>query len=211
MKNLLLRTLLLSLMLILAAFPTGMALAKEISSITVSGPGINGEISINDPEVLRDLLEAGFIDQVGYMAKPGVELGTPYTISVVLDLDGKSVPFLQMEYYPLEKGQAGYVHYIWRNNGGSMQKQDEWGLMALPADALFRELMTAKGIALQSALKTAPAAAGPAAVEPAAQAAPASLAQLAQPVPIALAAVIALLAAAGLLLRRRVLQRPTSR
>ena len=147
------------------------------------------------------LMQAGFIDQAGMMVKPSRELGTPYTITVMLDLDGRQVPFIRMDYYPLSDGEAGYLHYTGRLDGSSLRTVDEWGLMPLQADGLFRRLMAAEGIELQSGLVMRSAA--PAAAEPASGVVvPVGSNALNRPV-LAAAIVLVLLAAAGLLLRRR--------
>jgi hypothetical protein len=206
MKNRFFRITCLVLLLILVGLPTGMAAAKSINAIAISGPGIDGQITLNDPGDMLELMQAGFIDQAGMMVKPSRELGTPYTITVMLDLDGKSVPFLRMDYYPLSEGEAGYLHYTGRLDGSSLRTVDEWGLMPLQADGLFRRLMADEGIALQSAVAVAPeAAANPAPVvaDPAAGVLiPDGNNMFNWPVLVAAIALV-LLAAAGLLLRRR--------
>ena len=120
------------------------------------------------------------------------------------------VPFVQMVYYPTNEGQAGYLHYIGKLEGETLQPVDEWHLMQLDADQAFRNLMTANNITLQTALVTAPAAAAPAAqVEPvsAPVTAPAPL-QTSYLIPAVIAAIL-LLAGTGLILKRRTVNHPT--
>jgi hypothetical protein len=201
MKNRFFRITCLVLLLILVGLPTGMAAAKSINAIAISGPGIDGQLTLNDPGAMLELMQAGFIDQAGMMVKPSRELGIPYTITVMLDLDGRQVPFIRMDYYPLSEGEAGYLHYTGRLDGSSLRTVDEWGLMPLQADGLFRRLMADQGIALQSAVAVAPApAANP---DPAAGVIlPDANHVLNRPI-LAAAIALVLLAAAGLLLRRR--------
>jgi hypothetical protein len=117
---------------------------------------------------------------------------------------------VQMVYYPTNEGQAGYVHYIGRLEGETLQAVDEWHLMRLDADRAFRGLMTANNITLQSALITAPAAAAPAVdVEPVnVPAASSARTQVPYLLPIVIAAIL-LLVGAGFALRRRTVSHPT--
>ena len=191
------------LLILLAAIPTLVVFAKEISAMTISGPGIKGEIKFDAHDDMYNLMDAGLIDTNGFMAAPKQELGTPYTINVFLNLDGKVVPFIRMDYYPMEPGQAGYVHITGRLDSESLREANDWAVMPLKADDLLRKLLDARGIALQSAVAAAAPAANPAGAAPAA---PLAATRTMQPAYIALfaaLAAIALLAGAGLLLRRR--------
>lgn len=200
----------------LVAIPTFVVFAKEISSIDVSGPGIEGEITLEGSQDMYDLLDAGFIDTMGVMSAPTQKLGTPYTILVNLDLEGKIVPFVGMEYYPMQEGRAGYVHITGRFDGNSdLEAADQWSVMPTRADTLFRKLMSARGVTLQQAVfeaASAPevAAPAPAVVQPevaAPASAPARVRLPALPLALAAAAGLIVLAGAGLLLRRRALSR----
>jgi hypothetical protein len=182
----------------LLAASTLLAFAKEIDALSISGPGIKGEASFNDPQGLMKLMESGFFDQGGAI-KPAGDLGQGYTITAFLNLDGKSVPFVQMVYYPAETGQTGYVHYTGRLNGDSMETTpvDQWSTVPPQAAAAFSELMSTHGIALQAAVVAAPAKTSPAAQGASAASPSAGY--------IALAAGLAVLVGAGLLNRRKAL------
>jgi len=197
----------LSLIMLIAllAIPTLVVFAKELGLLTVSGPGIKGELTLKDPNEMMKLEQSGFFDQTSYMKAPE-NLGQGYNITAHLNLDGKMVPFVQMVYYPAEEGKPGYVHYTGRLNGESLKTADQWGTLRLEADTAFRSLMTANNITLQSALIKAPAEvapAEPAVVEPVV--APAVSPMPAQPPYgiLALVTTILLLVGAGLVLRRR--------
>src|SRR6266511_4024950 len=156
-------TLFLILMIALLAIPTFVVLAKELGMLTISGPGIKGELTLNDPKAMMDLEQKGFFDEATLSQPPkNLNLEAGYTVTSHLNLDGKVVPFVKMVYYPTSEGQAGYVHYIGRLDGESLKTVDEWHLMRLDADKAFRGLMIANNITLQSALITAPVAAAPA-------------------------------------------------
>ena len=199
------------LVIALLAIPTFVVFAKELGMLTISGPGIKGELTLKDPKAMMNLEQSGFFDEATLSKPPkNLNLDAGYTITAHLNLDGKVVPFVQMVYYPTNEGQAGYVHYTGRLDGETLKTVDEWHLMRLDADKALRSLMSANNITLQSALITAPAAAAPAVVEepvavPVATPAPIQTSYL---IPIAIAAFL-LLAGAGFVLRRRTVSHPT--
>ena len=199
------------LVIALLAIPTLVVFAKELGMLTISGPGIKGELTLNDPKAMMDLEQKGFFDAATLSQPPkNLNLEAGYTVTSHLNLDGKIVPFVQMVYYPTSEGQAGYLHYIGRLEGETLQPVDEWNLMRLDADKAFRNLMAENNVTLQSALLTVPAVAAPAAeVEPASApvTAPAPL-QIPYLIPAVITALM-LLAAAGLILRRRTVNHPT--
>ena len=204
----------LSLIVLIAllAIPTLVVFAKELGLLTISGPGIKGELTLSDPKDMMNLEQSGFFDQA-VLAKAPAELGEGYAITAHLNLDGKVVPFVEMVYYPTEAGQPGYVHYTGRLNGETLQKVDEWNILSGDADTVFRSLMTANNITLQSALIRAPAAvapAAPAAVEPIVV--PAVSPTPAQPPYgiLALVTIILIVAGAGLAVRRRTVGHPSA-
>ncbi|HLO34016.1 MAG TPA: hypothetical protein VK249_33030 [Anaerolineales bacterium] len=195
--------LLLVLVVALLAIPTFVVFAKELGKLTISGPGIKGDVTLNDPKAMMGLQESGFFDQAALVKPPeNLNLKAGYTVTAHLNLDGKTVPFVQMVYYPTSEGKPGYVHYTGRLNGETLQTVDEWNILSKSADTAFRSLMTANKITLQSALITAPAAAAPA-VEPvtAPAAAPARIPT--SSMILALVAAALLLAGAGFIVRRR--------
>ena len=207
----------------LLAISTSVVFAKELGLLTISGPGIKGEMNLDDHESMMDLERTGFFDQAS-LIKPPENLGEGYNITAHLNLDGKLVPFVEMVYYPTEEGQPAYVHYTGRLNGEKLQPVDEWRTLNRSADTVLRNLLVANDIAVQSALVKAPPAAE--VVEPPApaketinepvtvpQAAPASASPApAQPsylIPAVMAAIL-LVAGAALVLRRRAFGHPTT-
>ena len=196
----------LSLVLVLLAISTSVVFAKELGLLTISGPGIKGEVSLNDHEAMMNLEQSGFFDQA-ILAKPPKDLGEGYNITAHLNLDGKLVPYIQMVYYPTNEGQSGYVHYTARLEGETLQAIDEWHLLNQKADGALRDVMTANKIVVQSALITA-------VVEPAKEpvAAPASSpapTQIPYLIPALVVSILALMGF-GLALRRRVVSHPTT-
>jgi hypothetical protein len=195
----------------LLAIPTFVVLAKELGMLTISGPGIKGELTLNDPKAMMNLEQNGFFDEATLSKPPeNLNLDAGYTVTAHLNLDGKVVPFVKMVYYPTNEGQAGYVHYIGRLDGETLKAVDEWHLIRLDADKAFRGLMIANSITLQSALITAAVAAAPVVDDepvtvPAASPAPTQVPYL---IPIGIAAIL-LLVGAGFALRRRTVSHPT--
>ena len=196
------------LVLALVAIPTAVVFAKELSSLTITGPGIKGELSLKDPDSMMKLEQSGFFDQAVLTKAPkDLNLDAGYKITAVLNLDGKMTPFVQMVYYATEADQPGYVHYTSRLKGDSLQPVDEWNILSRSADDAFRTMMAASKITLQSALvaatvKSDAPAAAPAAVQPV-TAPVAHRATL--PIPyilLAASAMLVLLVGAGLAIRR---------
>jgi len=199
------------LVIALLAIPTFVVFAKELGMLTISGPGIKGELTLNDPKAMMDLEQKGFFDEATLSQPPkNLNMEAGYMVTAHLNLDGKVVPFVQMVYYPTNEGQAGYLHYIGRLKGETLQPVDEWHLMRIDADTAFRTLMTANNITLQTALVTTSAAAAPAVeAEPASAPVPAPVAlQIPYLIPAVIAALL-LLAGAGLILKRRTVNHPT--
>ena len=201
---------LLMLVLALLAIPTFVVFAKELGKLTITGPGIKGELTVNDPNFTLE--KTGFFDQAALTKVPeNLDLDAGYSITAHINLDGKTVPFIQMVYYPTKEGESSYLHYTGRLVGESLQTVDEWGILNRNADGALRKLLTANNVTVQSALVAASVKAEAPAEAPAISAAPAEPASVpvTSPAPlqiryVALAVIAAiLLAGAGLMIRRR--------
>jgi hypothetical protein len=204
------------LIIALLAISTSVVFAKELGLLTISGPGIKGEVSLNDHDAMMNLEQSGFFDTAALAKAPG-GLGEGYNITAHLNLDGKLVPFIQMVYYPTNEGQSGYVHYTGRLEGDTLQAVDEWHILNRKADGALRDLMTTNGISIQSALIPAPAVVEPAkepVAAPAVESVPASAAspspvQMPYLIPVLVVIVLTLMGAA-LALRRRTVRHSTA-
>ena len=204
------------LILALLAISTSVVFAKELGLLTISGPGIKGEVSLNDHDAMMNLEQSGFFDQA-FLSKPPKDLGEGYNITAHLNLDGKLVPYIQMVYYPTSEDQSGYIHYTARLEGETLQAIDEWHLLNSKADGALRDVMTANNITVQSALVQAPAAVEPAKESVAAPAVESVAAPAASPAPTqmpylipALVVTILALMGAALAVRRRTVSHPTT-
>lgn len=204
------------LVLALLAVSTSVVFAKELGLLTISGPGIKGEVSLNDHDAMMNLEQSGFFDQA-FLAKPPKDLGEGYNITAHLNLDGKLVPYIQMVYYPTNEGQSAYIHYKGRLEGETLQAIDEWHLLNQKADTALREVMSANNITVQSALVKAPDVVAPAKEPVAAPEVEIVTAPKASPAPLqmpylipALVVGILVLVGAALALRRRTVSHPTA-
>jgi len=206
------RFLFLVLVIVLLAIPTLVVFAKELGSLTIAGPGIKGDLTLNDPKSMMNLEQSGFFDQTAFIKPPdNLNMDGGYSITSHLNLDGKVVPFVQMVYYPISEDKPGYVHYTGRLNGETLEPVDEWNILSLSADKSFRALMTANNVALQSALVVA-AVKAQEPVAPAAKSATAPAPTPAIPTSyfvLAVAAIL-LLAGTGLVIRRRTISHTTT-
>ncbi len=200
---------LLLLVLALVGIPTAVVFAKELGALTVTGPGIKGELTLKDPNFMMKLEQSGFFEQAALTKAPkDLNLDSGYNITAVLNLDGKMTPYVQMVYYATKEGQPGYVHYTSRLKGDSLQPVDEWNILSRSADDTFRAMMAANKITLQSALvsatiKAEAPAPGPAVVQPVTAPAVPRASLPASFLVLAAGTMIVLLIGAGLAIRRR--------
>jgi hypothetical protein len=156
--------------LVLLAIPTAVVFAKELGSLTITGPGIDGEMTLDHHESMMSLEQSGFFDQA-LSARPPENLGAGYDITAYLNLDGKIVPFVQMVYYATDGSQPGYVHFTARLTGETLRPVDQWRQLSKSADAAFLGLMDEYKITLQPAVTVAAAAEAAPVVKPASEAA----------------------------------------
>ena len=153
------------LSIIMLSIPSVAVFAKELSLLTVTGPGIRSELAMRDQKVMTTLEASGFFDQTAVVLPPkNLNWEAGYTVTAYLNLDGQTLPYVQMVYYAADQGQPGYVHFTGRLAGAALEPVDEWRVLTRNADNTFRGLMTANDITLQAALITVPAAAP--AIEP---------------------------------------------
>ncbi|HLO15199.1 MAG TPA: hypothetical protein VK206_10245 [Anaerolineales bacterium] len=201
------------LVIIMLSIPMLVVFAKELGLLTISGPGIKGELALKDQKVIMTLEQSGFFDQTAFIQPPkNLNMAAGYTITANINLDGQVLPFVQMVYYAADQGQPGYVHYTGRLDGQTLQTVDQWQRLTPNADNAFRGLMSSHNVALQPALVTVPAAAPAVTLQEAPPVAPA-ISLVPMPTSYIISAVVAailLLTGAGLVLRRRAMSHTTS-
>jgi hypothetical protein len=137
--------------MILLALPTTV-FAKELGLLTITVPGIKGELTLTGPDQWGKLEDTGFFAPENFIRQAPENLEQGYTLTASLNLDGKIVPYIEMVYYPTEVGKPGYFHVTGRIDGQSLRPVDEWGVISLQADQAFRALMSANNVAVQSAV-----------------------------------------------------------
>lgn len=198
------------LLLVVLAIPTRSVFAKEGMQMTIRGPGIKGEVTLGQSDLLMRLEDSGFFGFSGNVTsiKPLENPGEGYNITASIIESGKPIPFVEMVYYPAEEG-AGYVHYISKVSGESLKPVDEWGRLPLSADKAFRRLMDANKISLQAVVLSTSAVDAVKQPETQPEVRPANSSSTvtspAQVPYLAIAAIAVLLAlGAGLILRKRV-------
>ena len=60
------------LIIALLAISTSVVFAKELGLLTISGPGIKGEVSLNDHDAMMNLEQSGFFDQPSSPSRPRI-------------------------------------------------------------------------------------------------------------------------------------------
>jgi hypothetical protein len=140
--------------------------AKELGLLIITGPGIKGEVTVNEESVLMKLESSGFFDQSNRLQQAPENLGQGYAITSHLNLDGTMTPFIEMVYYPIDEGKPGYINITGRLDGTQLRKVNEWSQLPLEADNFFRTIMAAQKVTLQSAIVAEPAAVAPVVAAP---------------------------------------------
>lgn len=140
------------------------AMAKEIGKLVVSGPGISGELTLEDGEALGELLyQYGFL-QPGQFADRPAEKGEGFTLVQWTGHDDEMVETQRAIYYPDPNGGRGLIYRIDPGQGNSTEPTGRWYLAFPPAEALFKEMLAGQGVTL-------PLPVTPAEVQPASEAA----------------------------------------
>src|SRR5688500_20350823 len=101
------------LMIALLILPSTVVFAKELGLLTITGPGIKGEISLNNHDDMMNLEQSGFFDQTRFV-KPPENLEQGYNITAQLNLEANLDPKVTKVYYPAEDAHNGYVTYTVR-------------------------------------------------------------------------------------------------
>ena len=169
--------------------------------ITITGPGIDGELRITDPGELAPFSFYQFNDLGRRTKAPDADLGSAYHITRYVNDSGAGKNSLKawdsLTYYLNPDGGLGYLFFDGLDPAiGSTEGQGEWYLPSEEGDAMMKHLLVQSG-----ALHPAGAGAGGA---PSAEPRPLASPRL---WPVAAAAgTMAVLVAAWLQARRRVLK-----
>ncbi len=141
--------------------------AKGLGELGISGPGIKGEIKLNNADELLKLQQSGFFD-LSHSIKAPQGLGEGYTIVRYLYMEEGLIAWDKLVYYTDPAGKQGYLHYE-----GSVDKSHDgmtaigWYRVGPGTDRVFQDLLAAHGAAVAaSAPAQAKNVAKPPAVEP---------------------------------------------
>jgi hypothetical protein len=158
-------------LLALLLVPAALVAAKELGALTISGPGIKGELIVDDPEQMARLEQNGFMEQGKRIVEAPQGLGDGYTITVHLNMEEGSVEWTRMIYYPAPEGEQGYMYLLGPMNEDAPASKGVWYLAFPPAEEAFKELLAAQGVNVETALadtgSAPPAQEQPAAIQPA--------------------------------------------
>lgn len=139
-----------------AAIPIGAALAKGVVSVTISGPGLETEIEITDPDTMHALL--GLTGNQVFV-KP--EVGdTFYRVAMGIGDPATGEVFATnvLHYYPDPQGGQGYVLFT-DVEGGSSSAEGQW-FRAVPAgEQALHEVLAGHGISIAGSKSNLPAVA----------------------------------------------------
>jgi hypothetical protein len=141
--------------------------AKELGALGISGPGINGELKLDNTNEMMKLDRSGFFD-LSQKIKAPEGLNNGYTIVRYLHMEEGLIAWDKLVYYPDAAGKQGYLYYA-----GSVDKNHEgvagagWYQVRRGAEPVFSNLMAAHGVAVASG---APVVAQSAAKQPAGEA-----------------------------------------
>lgn len=182
------------LLLVLLAIPAGVVFAKELGAMTISGPGIKGEVTLKDPDLLHKVETSGFLEPSKIVKNPQ-GLGEGYLMTLFLNMEEGAQPWLQVTYYPTAAGEGGYFNLVDLMAGAPEGSNGQWYQAAPQAESTLRALLAGAGVSLaipQAAPKESNAASAPlvekqpavSSASGSAPAEPAQAAQVAAPAPV---------------------------
>lgn len=179
-------------LLLAVFFPLDAALAKGVVEITISGPGLAGEVKVTAQATIDALAQVG---GAGVPTNLLPALGEEFYVIRMSIGDGAGKVFATnvVHYYPDPAGGQGYVLF-YDVEGGSSDAEGWWHQAPLAWDGAFRHVLRSHGIELTAAVVPA----GESQPEPAPTAAPETI----RPAVIVALGLAAAAAAGALGLRR---------
>ncbi len=122
--------------------------AKELGALGISGPGIKGELKLDNAGEMMKLEQSGFFD-LSHSIKAPQGLGEGYTIVRYLHMEEGLIAWDKLGYFPDPAGKQGYLNYQ-----GSVDKNHDgmatigWYRVGLGTDQVFQGLLAAHGVAV---------------------------------------------------------------
>ena len=123
----------------------GLALAKGLGTLIISGPGIKGQVEISGAESLGKLEQTGFFE-ASQIVKAPEGLGEGYKITQYLNMESGPVEWQEMVYYPGAEGENSYLYQVGPLNPDAPQVADRWSIIQPAADQAFRSLLKVHGV-----------------------------------------------------------------
>jgi len=127
--------------------PTAIVAAKELGALTISGPGIKGELRVDGTQEMARLDGAGFFDLSRKVEAPQ-GLGEGYTIVRYLNMEDGLVAWDKIVYYPDPAGGSDYIYYaggIDKNNQGY---STGWYRARTGSAQVFQSVLAAHGVTI---------------------------------------------------------------
>ncbi len=143
--------------------PTALAAAKGLGALTIRGPGIQGELKLDDAKEMEKLDRSGFFE-LGRKVEAPQGLGDGYAITRHLHMEEGLIPWDKLVYYPDPAGGQAYLYYE-----GSLDKNHQgfastgWYRVRSGTEQVFHGILAAHGVAIAV---SAPAPSGSVAGQP---------------------------------------------
>jgi hypothetical protein len=132
----------------LLALPHRVNAKGPAARITITGPGLTGEVVIEDRATLDTLSMAALEDFLAPLTDIPENLGPGYELTrFYQDDNGSYIPFDRVMYYPDRSGQGGYVLYEGIVNGWS-GNDGRWFPARPASDVVMRRVLADHGVVL---------------------------------------------------------------
>jgi hypothetical protein len=129
----------------------GLVWAKELGALTVSGPGIKGQVDIDGQQSLSRLEMSGFFEPGKIVTAPE-GLGEGYTITQHLVMESGPIEWQELVYYPGSAGLESYIYWVGPLSPDAPQNSDRWTVVQPEADEVMRSLLKAYGVTVVAAV-----------------------------------------------------------
>src|SRR6185436_3946319 len=137
------------LVLALIAIPMGVALAKQIGRVTISGPGLDKPIEISDHDLANQLGPGQLDNFEASVSKPAQPGDTYFTIDRdYLDETGTVIASDHLRYYPDAATGHGLILYEGMDNGGESSNTGRWFKAGASGEAVLLKILAENGVAL---------------------------------------------------------------
>ncbi len=130
-----------AIVLLFSFLTTGMALAKgPPSKVTISGPGLVGEVEITDPKLLRAFSFFLFVNIEQRIEAPS-EPGEGYVVTRYIENGAELIPWDRAIYYPHPTDELGVVFLEGLIGPSSTQFDGYWYRASPEGDTAMRQIL----------------------------------------------------------------------